>query len=44
MKIIPVYDKEKTPIPILFNPTLNVKFNKKDFKGFIKNLYAQILR
>lgn len=43
LKIIPVYEIQEH-IPRLLWHILNVKYSKKDFNGFIENLYHEILR
>ncbi|MFX1312755.1 MAG: NosD domain-containing protein [Promethearchaeota archaeon] len=43
LKIIPVYENEEN-IPILLITMLNVKYDRENFKDFIKNLYEEILR
>jgi len=43
IKLIPVYE-EQEHIPKLLWHLLNVKYNQDDFKGFIENLYKEIIR
>ncbi len=43
MKLIPVYEEQKH-IPKLLWHLLNVIYTKDDFKGFIDNLYNEIMR
>lgn len=43
IKLIPVYE-EQEHIPKLLWHLLNVKYNQEDFKGFIENLYKEIIR
>ncbi|MCK4380588.1 MAG: toll/interleukin-1 receptor domain-containing protein, partial [Candidatus Lokiarchaeota archaeon] len=43
IKLIPVYE-EQEHIPKLLWHLLNVKYNPDDFKGFVENLYKEILR
>lgn len=43
IKLIPVYEEQKH-IPKLLWHLLNVIYTKEDFKGFIDNLYNEIIR
>jgi len=43
IKLIPVYE-EQEHIPKLLWHLLNVKYNPDDFKGFMENLYKEIIR
>ncbi|MFX1568399.1 MAG: right-handed parallel beta-helix repeat-containing protein [Promethearchaeota archaeon] len=43
IKLIPIYEEQKH-IPKILWHLLNVKYEKDNFKGFIENLYKEILR
>ncbi|MBY8985620.1 MAG: right-handed parallel beta-helix repeat-containing protein, partial [Candidatus Lokiarchaeota archaeon] len=43
IKLIPIYEDQKH-IPKILWHLLNVKYEKDDFKGFIENLYKEMLR
>ena len=43
MKLIPIYDEQKH-IPKILWHLLNVKYDKVNLKGFIENLYNEIMR
>jgi len=43
IKLIPVYEEQKH-IPKILWHLLNVKYEKDNFKGFIENLYTEIMR
>ena len=43
IKLIPVFEEQKH-IPKILWHLLNVKYDKDDFKGFIENLYKEIMR